>query len=94
MLRNASRKPLKNRVPGEDQMNFRQITEDYYRKHVTNTANAFKKKMNRLLLLAVIVVVVIFITSVTLIVNNAYLLWFGFSPVVHYSRVMCSELEA
>ena len=71
-------------------MNFRQITEDYYRKHVINSANTFKKKMNRLLLLAVIVVVVIFITSVTLIVNNAYRLQFPFSPVVRYSRVRCN----
>ena len=62
--------------------------------HVTSTANASKRKMDRFLLLAVIVVVVILIPSVVFIVNNAYLLWFGFSPVVHYSRVMCSELEA
>lgn len=62
--------------------------------HVTSTANASKRKMDRFLLLAVIVVVVILIPSVVFIVNNAYLLWLMLSPTVPFSRVLCSKSEA
>ena len=41
---------------------------------VIRTANAFKRKMDRLLLLEVFVVVVILMASEMLVVNNAYLL--------------------
>lgn len=53
-------------------MDLRNSSEEYYKRHLKYPSSSKKRGMNRLLLFATVVIIVVFIATATMIVNNTY----------------------